>query len=56
MQDDKLTDGPLSFLCRGEIEDVHLITGVWFIIRLNVYRELLYKRTGVAEKGAETGV
>lgn len=45
-----LTHCPLSLLSGGHVEDVSLVPGVWFIVRLNVDGELLYKGTGVPKK------
>lgn len=47
---DRLTNGPLSLLSRGHIEDIYFISSIRFIIRLNVYREFLYKGTGIPER------
>ena len=44
------THCPLSLLSGGHVEDVALVAGVWFIVRLDVDGELLYKRTGVPKK------
>lgn len=46
---DRLTDCPLSLLSRRQTEDVPLISSIWFIMRLNVYRELLHERARVPE-------
>jgi len=46
---DKLTNSPLSLLSRGQTEDILLVSSVRFIVRFNVYRELLYKGTGIPE-------
>lgn len=43
-----LTNSPLSLVCSGKIEDVYLVTSVWFVIGLNVNGELLNKGTGVS--------
>lgn len=47
---DALTYSPLSLLSRGQVEDIHLISSVGFIVRLNVYGELLYKRACIPER------
>lgn len=45
-----LTHCPLSLLSSRHVEDVPLVPGVWFIVRLDVNGELLYKGTGVPKK------
>ncbi len=50
VHDDELTYSPLSPLSRRHIEDVHLVSSIWFIIRLDVYREFLHKGTRVPER------
>lgn len=47
---DRLTDSPLSLFSRGHIEDIPLISSIWFIIRLNVYREFLHKWACIPER------
>lgn len=49
-RDITLTHCPLSLLSGGHGEDVALVPGVWFIVRLDVDGELLYKGTGVPKK------
>ena len=46
---DRLTNGPLSLLSRGHIEDICFISSIRLIIRLDVYGEFLYKGTGIPE-------
>lgn len=45
-----LTHCPLSPLRGGHAEDIPLVPGVWFVVRLDVDGELLYKGTGVPKK------
>lgn len=45
-----LTDGPLPLLGRRHVEDVALIPRVGFVVGLDVYGELLDKRTGVSRR------
>lgn len=47
---DSLTYSPLSLFSRRQIEDIHLISSIWFVICLNVYREFLNKGTSIPEK------
>lgn len=44
-----LTNSPLPLLCCRQVEDVCLVARVWFVVGLNVNRELLDKGTGVSE-------
>lgn len=50
VHDNKLTNSPLSFLSRGQIEDIHLTSSIWLVISLDVYREFLDKGAGVPEE------
>ena len=50
VHDDLPTYSPLSLFSRGQIEDVPLVSSIWFIMRLNVDREFLNKGTGIPEE------
>lgn len=51
-----LTDGPLPLLGRRHVEDVALIPRVGLVVGLDVYGELLDKRTGVSRGRTEKWV